>query len=111
MLDRSVLIDEKTDPASHVSLRHFRAVSLGDFAVGISEQREVQVVFANEALMTVRIVEADADHLDIIFLEVAHGVTEAASFGGASRRLIFGIKIEQDRMFADLVGEFPRFAI
>src|SRR6185436_10936447 len=61
--------------------------------------------------MAVGGIEAHANNLDVVLLELVHAVAETASFFSAARRVIFGIEIEQNNFFADLISELPIFAI
>jgi len=72
------------------------AVSLHDGLVGIDEQREGQVVFESELLMGRHAVDAHADDLNITSFQLFLVVAQVAGLGGATRRVVFGIKVKGD---------------
>lgn len=111
MGDFAIEADEETDAAGHGSSRHADTVGIGNLAIGVSEERKVEVIFADEVQMAFAGVKADANNLHILLLKRVDVVAETAGFFSATRRFVFGIEIEQDNFFADVVGEFPVFAV
>src|ERR1041385_1224514 len=61
--------------------------------------------------MTLRRVEAHANYLNIVFLEISNAIAKPACFFRATGRIIFRIEIEQHNFFADVIGKFPGLAI
>src|SRR5581483_147939 len=112
VLDGSVGADEETDAAGHVfSGLPPGTVGIRDSAVRVHEQGEVEIVLRDETLVALGGIKAHANDLDVVFLQVAHSITQSAGLLGATLGVILGIKIEQHRLFPDFIGEFPGFAV
>src|SRR5882757_1006881 len=94
-LDAHVLaaIEALLDPGS---------VLLADLAVLVGHQREGEAVLLLELVVLLHAVLGDADHLGLDLGEVGQGVAKAAGFGGAARGVVLGIKVEHDRLAAQV---------
>ncbi len=108
--DLAILPDEKTDAAGDIFAGHAHAERIGNLAVRVREQREVQIVFLDELPVAFLVVETDTDDFDAVLLQIADGIAEAASLLGATRRVIFRIKVEDDDFLAAGVSEIPGFS-
>ncbi len=111
MNDFAVQADEEADPARHFSAHHLHAVSVNNFAVGISQQAEIQIVISDELFVALGGIETDSDDLDIVLLQANQAVTETARFLRAARGVVFRVKIEQDDFFADEAVQLKRLAV
>lgn len=110
--DLAVEADEEARAARHVLAglaTHPEGV--GDLAVRVGEQREVQAVPGDELLVALGGIKAHADHLDLLLLQVAHAVAQTARLLGAAGRLVLGIEVEQHDLLANVVGELPCLAV
>src|ERR1700730_5390964 len=88
--------------AAVVALLDPGAVLRADLAVLVGYQREGEAVFLLELVVLLHAVLGDADHLRLHLGEVGQGVAKAAGLGGAARRVVLGIKVEHDRLAAQL---------
>jgi hypothetical protein len=109
--DPAIGRDQKADAAVHVFMIHADTVEIGDFALSINEEGEVQIVFEDETLMAVGVVKTDANDLDIALFEIGHSIAEAASFGGAAFGIVLWIEIKEDGLLPDKGFEFPFDAV
>ena len=60
----------------------------------IREQREVQVELVDELLVRVQVVGTDAEHDEVLRVEIVLAVAEPAGLLGASRRVVLRIEIQ-----------------
>jgi hypothetical protein len=75
--DLAVLVDEVRDAARVFILRGLRrTVGDAEFALGIRDQRERELVFCGKGGVVSRLVEADADDLDVLLLVFSGEVPE-----------------------------------
>ena len=62
VLDRAIFADKKTDTAIHLRvLGHPCTVGVGDFAILVHQQREVQIEFRNKFLLFIMFVYISLD--------------------------------------------------
>ncbi len=91
--DASLLIDKEADPVGPLCVRIGAcAVSDRHFAVGVAEQRKFEIILAGERRVGFDAVEARAENLDIVFVEIALLVAEPAAFDGSARGVGHGIE-------------------
>jgi len=67
--DFAIQADEEADPARHFPAHHLHTVSVSNFAVGIGQQAEIQLVISNELFVAFGGIETDADDLDVVGLQ------------------------------------------
>src|SRR5262249_13827524 len=75
------------------------------------EQGEVQVLDLLEQLVVVHRVAADADDLDALAGQFVAVVAEAACLHGAAAGAVGGVEVDDDDLFADVVGRLPGLAL
>jgi len=109
--DLAIATDQETNPLGHRHDRHLDIVSGNNLAIGIADQREIQIVLLSKLFVAFHRVVTDADDLDIFRLQIAHAVAQSASFFGAAPGEILRIKIEQHGLFADVVCEVENIAV
>src|SRR5215213_6730042 len=76
------------------------AVSLGDGAVSVAQQREREVVLGDESLVRSLVVERDAENLDAGLTNGRVVVAERARLLGAARRVVLRVEVERDLLAA-----------
>lgn len=111
MHDLSLFIYEKTDSPGHILARHAHAIRIGNVSVTIRNQREIQMVFRNELLVALGIIETDADDFDPILLQILDAVSKSAGFLCAARSIVFGIEVKEHRALPCRIREFPFLAV
>jgi len=109
--DFSVEADEETNALGHAHEGHFDIIQGNDFAVGIGNEREVEIVFFDKLFVAFGTIVTHSHDGDVIGLQVPHAVAEAAGFLGAAAGEIFGIEIEQNDFLADEVAEVKCLAV
>ena len=102
----AVLPDKEADAAGHVFVGHSGAILVGNLPVGVHEQGEVEAVFVDEFFVAFTVVEAHAEHLDIVLLQVGHAVAQTARLLGAAGGVIFGIEVKQCDLFSREVRQY-----
>ena len=107
----SVEADQEAHALGQGHHRNLYIVGGDDLAVGIGDEREVQLIFIGKFFVAVHCVVADADDFDIVRLQIAHAVAEAARFFRAAAGEILRIKIQQHDFLADVIGEVERLAV
>src|SRR6187455_2884442 len=105
MRNLAILPDEKADAAGDVFAGHTHAERIGNLAVRVREQREVQIVLLDEPLMAFLVVETNTNDFDAVLFQITDAIAEAASLLGATGRVVFRIKIEQNDLLAGGVSE------
>ena len=87
--DVAIQPNQETDTTGHVfAIGHAGAIGVGDFAVGIDEQREIQIIFGDELLMAGGGIATDADNSNVLkpSRRIAPGrLKDAASTGDLGR--------------------------
>ena len=61
--------------------------------------------------MALRRVKTHADNLDVILLKIRNAVPKTAGFFGATRRIVFGVEIQQHDLLADFIRQFPGLSV
>lgn len=87
------------------------AEGLGEFAFGIGEEGEGEIMFLLEFFLALRGIGADADDTYAEGLEVGEGITEGAGLSGAAWGIGFGVKIDEDDAFLVFVGEIEGVSV
>lgn len=101
MADQTVLVDDKGDATGQQSEGLFDAKGLRNLAIGITEQREGEAVFGGKLLVRFDRILADSNHFGAGIAKIFVLITKGAGLGGAARRVISGIEINDERLFAD----------
>jgi hypothetical protein len=93
----AVLIDQETHAAriSRLAIRT-GAVRHSHAPVGIAKQRKRKVVFLGKVGILLDVIEADAEDLNIVLVEVANLIAEPASLGRSAGGISLGIEPEDD---------------
>ena len=78
----------------------FDAIVIGGSFHMVGEQREWQRVILGKLAVRFDVIEADAEDLGIEFAEREDVVAELAGLGGATRRLVLRVEIENDPLIA-----------
>lgn len=76
----------------------------------IAQQREIEMIFINKLFMRDYTIFGNPENYDAPFLKFRDSITETARFFGTSRRIVFGIKI-QDHPFTAVLFESMEFPI
>jgi hypothetical protein len=91
----AVFVNQETHTTSVTRLTVSTSAIRHSYApVGIAQQREGKVVFLGKAGILFDIVEADAEDLNIVLIEVANLVAEPATLDRSARCVGLGIKPE-----------------
>src|SRR4030095_10689048 len=98
LLDLAVLVDDDAD-----ALRAFlgigvRAVGSADRAVGVADQREVEVVLLGELLVVLLGVERHPEDHGVLAVVVGLQVAEPATFSGSTRGIGLRKEPQHDRL-------------
>jgi hypothetical protein len=92
--------------AAKLSRRH--AKGLGDLALRVGQQREVQIMRLLKLLVALDRIAAHADDFNVLVLELLLSVAIAARLLGAARRHVLGIEIDDQNLLAEVVLRLPR---
>ena len=101
--DFPLLVDHEGGAlGSHVLLPvhrflHPDPVGPDDRLVGIAQEREGEIEFLDELGMGLLPIDAHTEEMGARFLDGIPGVADPAGLGGASRCIVLGIEIENDR--------------
>jgi hypothetical protein len=108
--DLALLVDDVRDPLGVLVFRRRRgAVGQADLAVGVAEQREVELVLLGEAGVGGLVVEADAEDVGVLRRVLVVKVPEPGTLGRSAGCV--GLRIEpQDDLPATIVGELSAAA-
>jgi len=103
----AVLVDDVRDALRVLVFRRGgRAVGQADLAVGVAEQREVELELVGEAAVGVDVVEADAEDLDVLGRVLVVKVPEPGTLGRSAGCV--GLRIEpEDDFAAAVVAQLP----
>jgi hypothetical protein len=74
-------------------------VLFNDVFIGIGHEIELQPVLRAEFLMSLFVIDRDAEELDVLFVEFVVRITERARFERSTRCVVFRVK-EQDHPLA-----------
>ena len=108
--DLAVLVDQVGDALRVLVLRSGRrAVREADGALGVAEQREVELVLLRELCVVFGVVEARAEDLNVFRRELAVEVPEPGTFERSAGCVGLRIEPEHD-LAAAVVGEPLRAA-
>ena len=101
--DAPVLPDHVSDAPRELILRRVaRAVREADLAIGVRDQRELEVVFRRELLAVFARVEADTDDLRVFPVVIAVEVPEPGTLDRSARGIGFRKKPEEDLLPAKI---------
>src|SRR5205823_11134261 len=82
--DLTLLVDEIADAPAPFGLRVVaRSVCDHHLPLGVAQQRERELLFCGEGGIVLDSVEAGADHLDAVVVEILDLVAEPAAFGSS----------------------------
>ena len=114
--DFSILVDKERLPGrSHVLLPVHaffapNAILLNDRLVGIRKQVELKSVLRSEFLVSLLVVDGDAQQLDVLIFKFVVRITERACFLRSTRCVVFRIE-EKYYALAFEVGQFNGIAV
>ena len=110
--DFTFLANEKAHAAGEGAFWDAHAVGIGSLALGIGQQRKVELAFLDEALMACGSVKTYAHHLNTFLAERAYVIAQRDGLPCASRCVVLGVKIEQHCLHVvtfQCVRKAPRF--
>jgi hypothetical protein len=101
--DDAVLADDVADALRGAGVRAVAGpVGEADGAALVAQKREVEIELLREGPVVGDGVEADADDLGVLLLELAELVAEPATLGGSSRRVGLRVEPEHDVLAAEV---------
>jgi hypothetical protein len=102
--DLPLLVDDVRDPFRVLVLRRIRsAVRESDFAIGVAEQRELEVELFGELRIPFNVIEADAEDGGVLRLVLGDEVPEPGTLGRSTGCVGFRIKPKHDLAAAQIV--------
>src|SRR5262249_9808086 len=84
---------------------------LGQLALRVGQEGELQVVGLLELAVRLGGVGADAHHLHALGLDLLEVVAEAASLGGAAAGEVRRVEVKHDDLLADVLARLPGLAL
>ena len=109
LLDLAVPVDHDPDALGALRRIDVGAVGGADLAVGVADEREVEVVLLGEGLVLGRRVEGDAEDRCVLPVVVRLEVAEPATLGRSAGGVGFRIEV-QDHRLAGEVFQIDRLA-
>jgi hypothetical protein len=103
--DNSLLVDDVSHATGKYKQGGGYAIELPDSIVRIAEEGEGKSIFSSKLLVGCRVIGANANYFRSRFLKDFVAVPEGTRLSSASRRIVFGIEVEDNRFLPQQVAE------